>query len=148
MSSINTSSSVDVLPNEAVEALRRTRPWMLFMAIVAMIGALGSIIYGLYFALIIREDHFASVIGGSFPERLVAEVMLFGLLQALLAVMQFRFAAGLSRLSATEDSQSSVDVEQICRRQQQLWATLTVVMGAYVAFGLFHLVGLAAHTAW
>ena len=148
MPSINASSPSDVFPIEAIEALRRTRPWILFLAIITTIGAFGAVVYAIYFALMAGEHHLASTIYGSIVDRLIAEVTLLGILPTLLAVMQFRFVAQLSTLAAAVKSQESVNIEKICRRQLQLWSTLAIVFGGMLAFNLFHLIELAAHTNW
>lgn len=146
MSSIDASTPVDIFPNEAIEEFQKTRPWILFIAIVTMISAIVAVTFDLFMVLIIMDSHFASILRGAHLDRLIIEGIFSGSLLALLSIMQFRFATRISKLFVSENDQRIVDVEHLCRRQLQLWTTLAIIFAFSVTINLFSLIELAAHT--
>lgn len=148
MSPIKLTSPADVFPKEAIQALRRTGPWLLFVAIITTIVAVASLCFSFYFSIMPSKANALSYMAGSQTESSVALLIIYGLLEALLAVMMFRAAYRLPSLSVFDTSQLSIDLDQICRRQLQLWATLAIFSGIGLATGLFYLIEFASHTAW
>lgn len=148
MSSVTEVLSGDAFPPEAIEAFRRTRPWLLFVAIATAILAAATLSMCSFFVLMISKAQNVSNEVGPLLFFMLAEFMFVGFLEAILATLQFRFAAGLSTLAATEARQASAGLDLVCRRQLQLWAGIAIFSGVGLILGLIYLVELAAHAPW
>lgn len=145
MSSIESPSGKDAFPPHAIEAMRRTRPWLLFLAIITALSAAMGLLAVPYLAWMTTRLAALPLERAAIGHVLLPMIVL-ALLEGALAFMQFRLAWRLPSLDGSDPAKLPENVEQVCRRQMQLWATLAILSGAGLAAGLYYLVELAAST--
>lgn len=109
------------LESNALEALRKTRPWMLFLAIVSVIVCA--------FMLIVL---LAGIVGhATHPARsnLLLVVSIGGLIVGIpITIVQFGYAMALSDVEQARAEELEHAIERACVRQRNLWIVTAVVV--------------------
>lgn len=111
-----------MLEAEAVEALRRTRPWMYFLAVVTVI-----------LCVIMLCAIAAGVIGhATYPVRggVLIAVGIGGLIVGIpIAIVQFGYAMAVSDVEQAQPAELERAIERACIRQRDLWFVNAIVVG-------------------
>jgi hypothetical protein len=136
-----------------VQALRETRPWVLFLAILASIGTGLMLLAGLMAILGGAMAGASAGVGGA-PMGIFAIMGLFYLLFAVLylypIIKLYKYSGAISRLSRTGAVR---DLEDALRQQKGFWkflgiVTLVVIALYIVAIVLVFVVGVGAAGAF
>lgn len=120
--------TASALEPKALEALRKTRPWMLFLAVVTVIICAVMLIV-LIAGIAGHATHPAranEMIGGGIA----------GLIVCIpIAVVQFGYAMALSDVEQARPGELERAIERACVRQRNLWI-VTAVVTALAGLGL------------
>lgn len=122
-----------LLDEPALDALRRTRPWLYLLGVLSALGvALGLImLLAGFIGLGINSARSAYVIGAG-----------VGLLVVTIpsAITQLGYAMSLSRVEEAPPGELPAAVETACRRQRNLWVVNAFTVGLLVIITLLQLI--------
>lgn len=132
------AASPGAVSETAVEMLRQTRPWVLFLAILAFIGCAGMLLVGLMMIGV------ALIAPSSGPEKgLQAAIGAVYLPMAALyvypAIKMWTYGSAIARLTS---SRATEDLEAALSQQKSLWKFMGIA--AIVVIGLYVLVFVGA----
>ena len=133
--------------DSAIEALRQTRPWVMFLSVMSFIGSAFMLFGGII--VMVAGAFIPSGAGGGAAmstAALGAFYIPFAFLYIYPALKMWSFGSAISRLVA---SRASVDLEAALRQQKSFWkfaGIVTIVMVAmyFVFFIGMMVVGIAA----
>lgn len=133
------------VPQGAVEALRRTRPWVLLFSILGFLGAAVMVVLGAVVMLGGGASMFGDLGGeGAAIIGIGAAYLLIGLLYFLPCLYLFRYASRISRVTAGGGSASLVEALDQQRRFWRLLGIYALVTVALYAVALVVVVIAAA----
>jgi|HubBroStandDraft_1064217.scaffolds.fasta_scaffold300027_2 hypothetical protein len=124
----------------AIEFLRQTRPWVLFLAVLAFLGSGFLLLAGVVLAitgLVSKGQGFESILGLAYVP--VALIYLYP------AIKMWTYASAISRLVL---SRSTSDLEVALAQQKHLWkflgiAAIVMIVVYLVAFAAIALTAMA-----
>ncbi len=125
--------SSPLLDEKALDALRRTRPWLYLLGILSCLTAgLGLILLVAgSIALSVASGRASLLMGGGFALVLIALPT---------AVVQLGYALALSRVGEATGEALGAAVELACIRQRNLWIVNAFTVGLLLVWTLIHLV--------
>ncbi|MGH8428663.1 MAG: hypothetical protein ACRES7_11925 [Gammaproteobacteria bacterium] len=123
------------LEPEAVESLRRTRPWMYFLAAVTVIVCviMACVLIAGILGYKTNPAQASMLMGGGAGGLIVG---------VLFVIVQFGYAIALSDVEQTQQTELREAVERACIRQRNLWIVMAIAGGLSALAILFQTVSL------
>lgn len=139
---MNESVTSVVVTSESRDALRKTRPWVLFLGIMSIIGAvligLDARLSGLAVAGLSAADQMtaAGVAARNMYMVFIATFAFEILIFVLFAIFHLRYAGAIRRsLAAAGSGQTALD--EALAAQRNFWVLMGIVMLVGVGFSIF-----------
>lgn len=122
-----------LLDDAALDALRRTRPWLYLLGILSCLGVGAGLIMLVAGALGMHVDSARSsyLVGGALGVLLIAVPT---------AVTQLGYAMALSRIEEARPDELSGAVERACVRQRNLWVVNAFTVGLLAVMTVLQLI--------
>jgi hypothetical protein len=120
------------VPEEAVEALRETRPWVTLLAVLGFIGAGFVVLAGLSILA------FGNSFNNGLPPAFGLVYILMAGLYVLPSVLLMRYSSSIGRLLAGAGSNGLVDA---LRSQRAFWRAVGIMTLVFIVIGILATVG-------
>jgi hypothetical protein len=116
------------LTDGALRALMKTRGWVLFLGVVAIIGAIVSAFMMLVAIGVLAKEGLIGV-------QLLVIFAVYLVIAAFLAVFWLRYSGALKKISSQDDNLDAA-LEEVLVRQRRLWALQALVLSVLVGLSI------------